>query len=149
MKKSIFWNICVVAVVATIAEGCGRQELVDPNELPTSPVTGTVLVDGKPVGMIRVVANDMSDPPRTISSPSAFTDNEGKFKLRTFREDDGAPDGEYNLTFQYGTMNLIMGRDYKGDKFKGKYSKKDDSKFKLKVEGKPVDMGTIELKTGK
>ena len=106
-------------------------------------------MDGKPVGMIRVVAEDMSGTPRSGAAPSGFTDMEGKFKLRTFREDDGAPDGEYRLTFQYGTKSLIMGRDYKGDKFKGKYAKKEDSKFPLKVEGKPVDMGTIELKTGK
>ena len=149
MKSITFCKHCVALLVVLMAGGCGKTELVDPNELPTVPVTGTVLVDGKAVGMIRVTANDMTDPPRTFSSPAAFTDNEGKFKLRTFREDDGAPEGEYKLTFQYGTMNLIMGREYKGDKFKGKYSKKETSKFPLKVEGSPVDLGTIELTTGK
>lgn len=149
MKRSVFWNVCVAIVVTAMVGGCGRKELVDPNELPTSPVTGTVHVDGKPVAMLRVTAIDMSDPPKTTYVPSAFTDNDGKFKLSTFRENDGAPDGDYRLTFQYGTMNLIMGRQYKGDKFKGKYSKKENSKFPLKVEGQAVDMGTIELTTGK
>lgn len=136
-------------LMAMVMVGCGKKELVDPNELPTSPVTGIIHVDGKPVNMIRVVANDTAEPARTVVPPSGFTNDTGKFSLTTFREGDGAPAGEYRLTFQYGSMAMIMGRQYQGDKFKGKYAKKDDSKFTLTVKaGEPVDLGTIELTTG-
>lgn len=129
--------------------GCGRSELTDPNELPTFPVTGKVMVDGKPVAMIRVVAHDAAEPPRPFNEPKGFTKDDGSFSLTTFRDGDGVPAGEYNLTFQYGTMAMVMGRQYQGDKFKGKYMKAAESKFKLTVtEGQPTDLGTIELTTG-
>ena len=140
---------CVALLTLVMFVGCGRNELTDPNELPTFPVTGKVMVDGKPVPMIRVVAHDTEEPPRPFNEPKGFTKEDGSFSLTTFREGDGVPAGEYKLTFQYGTLAMVMGRQYQGDKFKGKYMKTEESKFKLTVtEGQPTDLGTIELTTG-
>ncbi len=150
MKRFTSRTFCVALLTLVMTTGCGHKELTDPNELPTFPVTGKVQVDGKPVAMIRVVAHDTADPPRTFNEPKGFTKDDGTFTLTTFREGDGVPVGEYKLTFQYGAYAMIRGREYKGDQFKGKYMKKDDSKFTLTVtEGQPTDLGTIELTTGK
>ncbi len=150
MSRLSLRGLCATLFALVLTAGCGGKELTDPNELPTFPVTGKVMVDGKPVAMIRVVAHDTEQPPRTFNEPKGFTKDDGTFSLTTFREGDGVPVGEYKLTFQYGSYAMIRGREYKGDQFKGKYLKKEDSKFTLTVkEGQPTDLGTIELTTGK
>ena len=99
--------------------------------------------------MLKVMANDKAEVARTVVPSSCYTAADGKFALSTYSSGDGLPVGEYSLTFQYGVY-AIMGNQYTGDKFKGKYAKKGDSTFTFTVkEGEPVDMGTIELTTGK
>ena len=118
----------------------------DPNWKETYPATGEVYVDGQPAGRLRVTcvnANGLDAESPTVSK--ATTDQDGKFKISTYEDGDGLPEGEYVLTFMWGEYNSISG--YGGpDKLKNKYAdpKKSEHKFTV-VKGEPTDLGRIEL----
>lgn len=134
----------VVAAIA-LTVGCNSE----PDRKKTYPVSGVVLVDGQPAANLAIRANpaagiDQQDP--TISS--AFTDNEGKFAFSTFETGDGIPEGEYQLTFEWGEMNMFSMQYGGPDKLKGRYKDPSKSTFTIKVgpDG-PEDVGSFELTT--
>ena len=139
-------RFCWLSVLICIV-GCSSNER---NWKETIPVTGVVLVDGKPAEGVSVSFNptagmDVAQPTVT----KAMTDKEGHFAATTYELGDGAPVGEYNVTFTWGKLNKLS-MTFDGDAFNGKYSKPEKSAFTVTVgSGEPTDMGTIELSTGK
>jgi len=142
MKKLV-----VVAVLCPLLCSCGGEE---PFRKETFPVTGEVYVDGQPGGMLRVKCHDVkgldTDHP-TLSS--ALTDASGKFQISTYEASDGVPEGEYVLTFMWGTMNLLKGNYGGPDKLNDRYTDPETSEHRFTVvAGKPNDLGRIELTAG-
>lgn len=142
-------RLALSLMLCLVVGGCGKKD----NRTKTYPVVGKVLVDGKPVEMIAVrciSASGMDKDNPTMSS--AFTDKDGRFEINTYEKGDGVPEGNYVLTFEWGSFNMVS-RGYGGDKFKKKYSdpKKSEVKFTVSADkaedGKPIDLGSIELKT--
>jgi hypothetical protein len=83
-------------VVAALA-GCGGG---DPKMKPCFPVEGALFVKGKPATGATVTFHPLpleSGMPKSIR-PRGTVDADGKFKLTTYRVDDGAPEGEYAVT---------------------------------------------------
>lgn len=112
-------------------------------------MVGEVCVDGKPAANLAVTCHDLAGMDRenpTLSS--SCTGDDGKFRLSTYEQGDGVPEGEYVLTFMWGQMKLIS-MQYEGpDKLKGRYTTPEKSPCRFKVEkGKPVDLGRINLTT--
>ncbi|MEZ6137842.1 MAG: hypothetical protein R3C53_23385 [Pirellulaceae bacterium] len=108
------------------------------------------MADGKPAEGVSVTFHPVggmdTDQP---SVTQAMSDKEGKFAATTYELADGAPPGDYNVTFTWGKLNKIS-MTFDGDAFKGKYRDPGTSKFKISVvSGTPVDMGAIELTTSK
>jgi hypothetical protein len=114
----------------------------------TIPITGKILLDGKPQPEIQVQALPVSGSTPTNTTPSAFTDAEGNFAIQTYEAGDGAPAGEYKLVFRWRQINLMTGR-YGADKFQGKYSDPAKSEHQVTVSesDEPIDVGTIQLST--
>lgn len=120
---------------------------------PVNKVSGTLTIDGKPepmvgVRMIRLGEPDLNGGTSQRLTASAFTDEQGKFVIGTYDkgpEADGAADGKYALTFQWGQISLLGGGRYEGDKFNGKYADPDKSEFIIRVEGGPVEIPPIDL----
>ena len=133
-------SICL-AITACSKTDTGRKV--------TIPVSGEVYVDGQPAGMLQIQCHpvggiDREDPTVT----QAVTDKEGRFQLATYEAGDGAPLGEYKLTFVWQDFNLISASYSGPDKLKNRYSDSDSSEFPLAVEqGPPIDLGRIELTT--
>ncbi len=136
-------NLLLSAVICVALCSCDRG----PERVPTFPVTGQVLLDGKPTAGIRVVAKSTTGVDKDHPLfPQAETDAEGKFALFSYVAGDGVPNGEYKLTFEWfkkGPNPLSTGPD----QFGGKYADPKDSKTSFTVKGEPVDVGTIELTT--
>jgi len=127
--------------------GCNGEE---PFRKTTSPVKGTVTVDGAAPGSevqleCHSVAGMDSQHP-TVSQTA--TDADGNFAISTYAAGDGVPAGEYVLVFSWKEFN-IMARAYSGpDKLKGRYSDPKTSQIKVSVkEGEPLDLGIIPLTT--
>ena len=76
-----------VFVAATICTGCGGDGTVK--------VSGTVTLDGAPLANVQV---NFDSPTGKVRPASGMTNGEGKFKLKTIKENDGAMPGEYKVT---------------------------------------------------
>jgi hypothetical protein len=61
------------------------------------PVKGQVLFKNQPVVGALVVFEPATKSDPHWPSATGITDDEGKFSLTTYEEDDGAPAGEYNV----------------------------------------------------
>lgn len=88
---------CLLFVLAAVALGatCG----CDHARPVVHPVTGLVLVDGKPAGRARVAFHPNGDAPdAALPRPVAITEADGTFRLMTFKSGDGAPAGVYAVT---------------------------------------------------
>ena len=137
-----------VAVLVVVLSSCSEEESTfERNE--TYPITGQILVDGKPEQQIVVRCNPVSQAEGAHPiTASAFTDAEGKFSISTYEGGDGAQAGEYKLTFVWGQINLLTGAYGGPDKLKDKYADPESSEFTVTVEsGKQNDLGVIELTT--
>lgn len=126
--------------------GCAGK---DPNRKLTVPVRGQVFVDGEPAAMLQVECHpvdgiDTQQP--TITH--AVNDSEGKFELSTYEAGDGAPLGQYKLTFRWQDFNVVSASYSGPDKLKKRYADMGQSEFSLTVEdGKPIELGRIDLTT--
>jgi hypothetical protein len=141
--RFVLW---ILALLLPAQSGCGDS---GPQRKKTYPVSGEVRVDGQPASGVAVLLNDGKGMDPSLPTVSqAMTDDQGKFRISTYDDGDGAPDGEYTLTFTWGELNL-MSMQYDGDKLQGKYNDAEKSEFKAKVQGQPVDLGRLELTTKK
>jgi hypothetical protein len=70
------------------------------------PVHGQVLLEGQPVRGAVLVFHPLDDADPNAVKPRAFADRDGKFKVSTYRTEDGAPAGRYAITIvrQFGGM---------------------------------------------
>lgn len=104
-----------VASIALVVSGCGKQE----SRVPVYPVSGKVLVGGKPVSGVLVVlhATDGSQP--APAKPNAKTGADGTFRLSSYDPQDGAPAGEYAITLFW--FKNTPDDDSSPDRFMGKY----------------------------
>ena len=74
-------------------------------------MTGKLLINGKPEESVLVRLNRVGATESGKASPSALTNAEGSFSIGTYEGGgDGAPDGEYAITFQWGMQIDDCGR---------------------------------------
>ena len=140
--------LSTIGMFVFTAIGCGDKH---PNEKQVFKIKGNVTVDGKPETDIQIALHDKSGPDnKQPTYPQGFTDAEGKIRISTYEEGDGAPAGDYNVTFAWQEFNL-MSRSFGGpDKLNKKYSDPKKTPFSVTLgEGKPNDLGKVELTTKK
>jgi len=91
----------LLAGALTAALGCGQGKTVK--------VEGVVTLDGKPLPAATVIYVPVGDG----RAASGRTDQDGIFRLTTFRTDDGAVPGEYKVTVvvEKPTDERFVGRD--------------------------------------
>ena len=135
----------IFALLCLLTLGCFRAERKPPNAKPVTPVSGVVLVDGKPRANVQIKFHPASQDPQNATLSVATTDEEGQFKAWTYRPGDGIPPGDYTVTFDDQSKKKPHERT-SPDLFKGKYADPKKSKFKITVpETGNLDMETIEL----
>ena len=113
-------RILLLALTCAIAAGCGGGGIKAPR---TARVAGSVFKGGKPAVGVKVTFHPEFDMGAVKFTPSGLTDKNGRFTLSTAAAGDGAPPGEYSVTFEL----LRGGTDKKGldvevDVWKGKYA---------------------------
>lgn len=113
-------RFALVALVCAAAMGCGGGGGVSPPR--TAPVSGAVVVKGKPAVGVKVTFHAKFDMGAVKFTPTGLTDKDGRFTLTTGAAGDGAPPGDYTVTFELmkGSADKL-GRDIEVDAWKGKY----------------------------
>jgi hypothetical protein len=100
--------VLVLTVALAASSGCGDGGLV-----PLVPVEGQVFWRDRPVADALVMLHPRTNDPRIERmNPRGRTDAEGKFKLKTYDDNDGAPAGEYAVTIFWfeGDVDRLAGR---------------------------------------
>lgn len=145
----LFSAFCFLGLVA----GCETDEFTGgPPRIETYPVTGKVLVNGQPVKFpsmvnVRLVKTQSIQGLADDTDSTSFAGEDGVFKIGTYDISDGAPAGEYRLTFEVGSMNLLK-QQFRGGLLKNKYSDPATSQWPVTVtaaDSGGIDLGTIEL----
>ena len=143
------WNDVSVWVVSCLVvlsvAGCGKEQRGGPR-VDTFPITGMVMVDGQPGAILQVKCHPADDI--GVATPvGGLTDREGNFSISTYERGDGAPEGEYKVTFYWGAYQFRGGYGGK-DKLHERYLDPEESKYSVTVKkGEKSDLGTIELTT--
>lgn len=125
------------------AIGCGNAS----SNLPTCyPVSGKVLIDGKPAVRATVVFHPQApwDDGKLYGGQTLTGDN-GDFRLTTFSAGDGVPTGEYIVTIIAPWVSK-NGQDVAvPDLLNQRYATPDKSPLKVQVEQSPLELPPFEL----
>jgi hypothetical protein len=124
-------RVVLVALVCATIVGCGGKGISVPRTVPTS---GTVLFKGKPAEGVKVTLHPNFDMGSVKFTPNGVTGKDGRFTLSTAAAGDGAPPGEYSVTFEL----LRSGTDKRGldseiDVWKGKYGDPATSPYTIEI----------------
>lgn len=139
----LFYRSVMILLMIFFFVGCGSQK-----RLPTFPVTGKVLVNGKPAADLFVYFH--STPKKNDQSfiPYAQTDENGDFKFNTFTSGDGVPAGDFLVAFEWREKSGAFKNQFQGpDRLKGKFSKPESSSFKVTITNESTILEPFELKT--
>ena len=134
-----------MAAVLLFFTSCSDAD--DDGRKPVFPVKGEVFVNGKPAANVFVYLHPAEPDAEHPMRPYAQADENGAFAISTYVSGDGAPAGEYVVTFEWLTYNPL-GNQWSGpDKLKRRYQDSKTSKFRVHVEEKPNTLSRFELTT--
>lgn len=144
----VFRGSCGLILAASMVflASCGTS-----NSRAVYPVRGKVTVNGKPVADCMIYLNnvkDDKDPNRVM--PTGFSDENGDFIISSYGTNDGAPNGEYVITVEWKERVGAFKNNFEGDQLDGAYKSSENTKsmpnFVVKVQGKAVEVPTLDLK---
>lgn len=116
--------------------GCGQS---GPKKYP---VSGSVLVNGKPAALVRVLFfHEDQTLPGNLKMPMGMTNDQGVFHLSTVGAQDGAIEGKYTVAFEWMSDNTLG----QYDKLGGKFANPKSSTFQITVASKPNDLAPFEI----
>src|SRR5262245_38406517 len=127
--------VAVAAAMLTTIAACGKND----EHVRVYPVQGKVIVRGMPAEGTRVVFYPVSDELKKhgMPVPDGTTDAQGVFKLKSYKVDDGAPEGEYKVGIIWleslppnADPDVVLPKD----RLAGRYSDPQKSQLTAKVE---------------
>jgi hypothetical protein len=128
MRQHLFGFFLLASMMHLV--GCGGNISVP----STRAVSGAVFHEGAPAAQVTVTFHPQFKLKHF--TPSGVTDANGKFTLSTGAANNGAPAGEYVVTFQKLTADSdANGLDTDVDVWGGKYADPKTSKFKVVIRG--------------
>jgi hypothetical protein len=130
----------VIATAAAIVCGCICVYLLIayllnplvPIRISTVPAGGAVRIRGAPMAGVRVTYHPQFKMGKITLNPNGVTDSEGKFTLSCDKPGNGAPAGDYIVTFDFPYVTSD-GIEEEIDLFEGKYSNPITSQWKVTV----------------
>ena len=123
--------------------GCERS-----SRQPTFPVKGKVHVNGKPAQDLFIYLHPMDQNNPNAVRPFAQTNENGEFELNSYVTGDGAPLGEFIVTFDWPMKSGTFKNMFEGpDQLRGKYKQPDKSKFRINITKQGQLLETFELST--
>jgi hypothetical protein len=122
----------------------------DPKRHKVYPVTGKILVNGKPANECQIVLNRTYEDKNPVV-PLGMTDENGVFQITSYEAYDGAPEGEYIVTITWRERSGVTKQEFDGpDRLGGAYAKVENTKrlpgFVVKVEKRPLELPPFDLK---
>ena len=128
--------------------GCGSAPQ-DAPKVPIYPLSGTVTLDGKPIGGAFVVLHALQGAKVGDITPNGVTDENGKFELSTYAPNDGAPEGSYSATVSWPERLSSGGSEpeYGRERLPVRYQNPANSGLVVAVSADLRDPVVLELKS--
>jgi hypothetical protein len=135
----------ILTIVTLLATSCGKGES---DLLAVYPCRGQVFVNGKPAENAEIFFHPIgNENPRTGAS-QAVIDKDGWYILSTYKDKDGAPEGNFIVTIVWPDGPKPPEEGYQaakmpkpGDRLNGVYAKTSDSTLRRSI---PRGGGVIE-----
>jgi hypothetical protein len=99
--RSVQISMLLLGIAAGFLPGCGQAP--EPNAREVFPTLGFVTFKGKPIpdASIRLHPMPPPDDGKPVFVPRGSVDESGMFVLSTYRQGDGAPPGDYRVSFSW------------------------------------------------
>jgi hypothetical protein len=133
-----FASVVVLAAVAFLPS-CGSSRK------PVYPVAGHVFLKHKPVAGATVILHPVNAAPGDATKPAGKVDDQGEFKLTTYTQGDGAPEGDYVVTVEWRAPKRSPVDAYPIDRLQGRYSDPKTSTLRAHVDRQTAQLQPIEL----
>lgn len=132
-------KLVLLCLSGLLACGCGS------GRKPVFPITGKVLVNGKPAAHAMVVFHPVGENGPDVVKPRGKVETDGSFTLTTYDGNDGAPAGDYQVTVEQW---LSSGKADEGpsNRLPARYAKPDTSGLTAKVNPTPNTLEPFALK---
>lgn len=147
MVRGAFSALCLsMLILGTTGCDPGGPAPIDPKAVV--PIKGVIHLDGVPTEKISVILHprDLGENGRNDTPSRGITNADGEFAITTYYQDDGAPIGEYTLTFK---QELLTHLKPAPDELYGKYANPATSNHTVAVKGdegeEGIDLELIEL----
>jgi len=95
-RRTLLLASTCLCLLLALAAGCSEGDPDDRVKAPVHPVRGEVFAKGGPLTGALVTLKPNVDAP-DVPWPTGRVDAEGKFRLHTYVEGDGAPAGAYKI----------------------------------------------------
>jgi hypothetical protein len=147
VARAIGGAICAALLSAVV--GCGSSE--NAAWLPVFPASGTVSVDGRPPAGAFVVLHPKAGyqraPDGELVRPHGIVREDGTFELTSYKTGDGAPVGEYVVTFELRKVVTYPSGDAGPgpNLIPSKYAKPNTSPVTVKIEAASNSLPPIVL----
>jgi hypothetical protein len=138
--------LAIAATALIFISACGRND----GHVRVYPVQGKVIVRGAPAEGARIVFYPVSEELKKhgMPVPDGTTDAQGTFKLKSYKADDGAPEGEFKIGVIWleqlppdADPDVVSAKDRLG----GRYGDPQKSQLTAKVEKGGGEIPPFEL----
>jgi hypothetical protein len=145
MRADAFYAVVLLGAGLLALSGCGD------GKLPLCPVTGSVLVDGKPAEGAMVIfcpEESSSSPELQRERPFGTTGPDGKFLVTTFHKEDGIPVGQYKVLVQWNAPGAAYDeRTGNRDRLRGKYMNLQTTPLSATIAKDTLELAPFDLKS--
>jgi len=139
--------VLLLSMLSFCAMGCDDDFHKD-DWLPVHPVSGKLLVDGKPAYGAKIVFFAIHQTVDKPPYPQAKCDQDGSFCLTSYVTADGAPIGDYKVTVVWREIGDPDDEPFSGpDRLKGRYAKPNVTTLKAAVKEGENKLPPFQLRT--
>jgi hypothetical protein len=142
-RKTVLPVLIAATIASTALCGCSKG----PVRVEVQPVEGQVLFNGKPLEGAQVVFYRQGEAGAEVRAPRARTGPDGRFRLGTYDQTDGAPEGQYVVTVVHFPMVKMGGDTAPGPNvLPQKYASPKTSDLRLLVAKGASTLPALQLK---
>lgn len=142
MRQKMRQTLCIATLVLTICTSIASIGCSKGQGAPKYPVSGTVLVNGNPAAYMIV---RFHAPGQGLvgqdAQPAAVCDNQGRFKLSSFGDNDGAAAADYIVTFYWPTNPITAS----SDRLQGMFASMESSEYLVSVTPETTELPPFDL----